>query len=117
MKKYTLTKESKQVGGITLYRIKALRNLADVQKGELGGWIEKESNLSQEGYCWVSGNAMVSGKAVIENDARISGNAQINGDVWVGGNVWICGDLSINGNKEESCIVDNLNSKIKESRE
>lgn len=46
MKKYELTNETKRLGDRTLYRIKAIRDFGDVKTGELGGWIEKESNLS-----------------------------------------------------------------------
>ena len=35
----------------------------NVKKGDLGGWIEKEDNLSQEGDCWVFGDAWVYGDA------------------------------------------------------
>lgn len=62
MKKYELTNEKKEFLGTTLYRIRALKNfeLSDgtiIHAGDLGGWIEKEYNLSQEGFAWVSGNA------------------------------------------------------------
>lgn len=60
MKKYILTEETKQVFGITLYRIKAIANFGNVSIGELGGFIEKENNLSQNGNAWISGNAQVS---------------------------------------------------------
>jgi len=62
MNKYKLTK-TKEAFGITLYRIKALKDFGDVKKGDLGGWIEKEENLSQENFCWVSGDARVFGNA------------------------------------------------------
>lgn len=54
-------RKSKTIGSTTLYQIEALKDFSDVKSGDLGGWIEKESNLSQEGNCWVSGNAMVYG--------------------------------------------------------
>ena len=55
MKKYILTDEKFIVneGGPTLYRIKRLSD------GKLGGWIESEANLSQEGDCWVGDEACV----------------------------------------------------------
>lgn len=60
MKKFELTNEVMELGGKTLYRIKALRDIGDsVQAGDLGGWIEKESNLSQKGECWVRDDAKV----------------------------------------------------------
>jgi len=69
-KKYKILEEdSIQEGGITLYRIEALRDFWFIREGDKGGYIEKESNLSHEGDCWVSGNAKVSGDAkVYEGD-------------------------------------------------
>jgi len=74
--KYELTKETKVVLGITLYRIKALISFGIIDKGTIGGWIEKEENLSHKGNAWVSGNARVYG------DARVSGrfNLTVNCD-------------------------------------
>ena len=43
----------------TLYRIRALKQFGDVRKGELGGYIEHEGNLSQTGFSWVYDNSMV----------------------------------------------------------
>ena len=55
MRKFELTKESKKgFFGETFFRIKALIDFSIVKKGELGGWIQKEANLSQEGNAWVS---------------------------------------------------------------
>ena len=45
--------------------------------GETGGWIERESNLSQDGECWVSGDAIVCDSASVSGDAVVSGNAEI----------------------------------------
>ena len=71
MKKYELTKESKIVNGITLFRIKALRDFGNVKKGDLGGWIEKESNLSQDGKASVFGEAWVYGEAEVYDETRV----------------------------------------------
>ena len=86
MKKFELTGEVKFHLGIKLYRIKALISFGNVEAGELGGFIEKEENLSQNGNARVSGNAMVYG------DARVSGNAMVYGDAWVSGNAMVYGD-------------------------
>jgi len=48
--KYKLIDETKELFGITLHRVQ-------YENGEIGGWVEKESNLSQSGNAWVSGNA------------------------------------------------------------
>jgi hypothetical protein len=81
--KYEITDETKEWYGRTLHQIKALSDFGDVKAGDLGGWIEKESNLAQEGNCWVSGNAQVFGNAQISDDAWVSGNAQIFGNARV----------------------------------
>ena len=80
MKKYELTSETKIVFGHILYRIKALSSFGCVSAGDLGGFLESEKNLSQNGNAWVSGNAEVSG------DARVYGNARVYGDASVYGN-------------------------------
>lgn len=58
MKKYVFTDETvKTAEGFILRRIKALRDFGDVKAGDLGGFIEKESNLSHDGNAWVFGDA------------------------------------------------------------
>ena len=57
MKKFELTTESITFLGRTLFRIKALISFGNVKAGELGGYIEKEGNLSHEGNARVCGNA------------------------------------------------------------
>lgn len=47
-KKYILTEETKEVGGHILHKIQAVRDFGDVQKGDLGGWVESEENLSHD---------------------------------------------------------------------
>ena len=67
-KKYEFTGETKEWFGVALHRIRALVEIAalGVSVGDLGGWIEKEENLSQvSGDAWVSGNALVSGNAQV----------------------------------------------------
>ena len=71
--KYELTDETKQYAGRTLHRI---RRLSD---GELGGWVESEANLSQEGSCWVANDSMVYDGACVSDEAMVSGEAQVYG--------------------------------------
>lgn len=52
-----------------MYRIKAIRNFADVKTGDIGGYVAHEGNLSHYRDCWVYGNAQVSG------NVRVFGNA------------------------------------------
>ena len=94
MQKYKLEKfEIKNINGNEkkLYRIKALKDFSDVKTGEIGGLVESENNLSQEGSCWIYGdaivieNALVQGNARITSNATISKNALIDNDAVVGG--------------------------------
>ena len=78
MKKYELTKETKVIGGKTLFRIRALRSFGDIKAGDLGGFIENERNLSHEGNAWVVGNARVGGNALVGSDTRFNGDGLIN---------------------------------------
>ena len=95
MKKYELTKEMKTLAhGTVLHRIRALMDIPrfGVKAGELGGFVEGENNLSQDGNAWVSGdsrvygNALVSGNAFVFGDARVSGEARVSGDAKVSAN-------------------------------
>ena len=57
MKKYELTNETIEYKGKKLYRIKALIDFGNVEKGARGGFVEKEENLSMSGNAWVCDNA------------------------------------------------------------
>ena len=72
--------------GIKLFRIKALISFGNVEEGEIGGYVEKEDNLSSSGNAWVYGNAEVYG------NAWVSGNAEVSGNAWVSGNARIYGN-------------------------
>ncbi|HEM5313507.1 TPA: polymer-forming cytoskeletal protein, partial [Streptococcus suis] len=49
--------------GWKLFRIRALISFGSVEAGDLGGYIEKEDNLSHDGNAWVYGDAKVWGNA------------------------------------------------------
>ena len=91
LRKYVLTDETMKHLCYTLHRIKAVRSFGNVQEGKLGGWVESEENLSQEGNCWVDGDAQVSSNAWVYGDARVYGNAQVYGDARVSSNNDHCG--------------------------
>ena len=93
MKKFELTNEFiTNMFGTKLFRIRALVEFGDVEAGELGGYVEKESNLGHDDNAWVYGNAQVSG------DARVYGNALVYGNAWVHGDAQVSGDARVNGN-------------------
>ena len=97
MKKYEFTGEVKVKFGVTLKRIRAIIDFGNVKKGEIGGFIEKEENLSHENSAWIYGNAEVSGSARVYGDASVSGNAWVYGDAWVSGNAEVSGDAEVSG--------------------
>ena len=80
-KKYKLLKTDtkKSSEGKTLFRIQALAGFSIFKKGEKGGYIEKEANLSQDGDAWVYGNARVYGNAWVSGrfDLKVSCDVKI----------------------------------------
>ena len=117
MSKYELLQTDTKIWmGRTLFRVRALKDFGAVKKGELGGYIEKEKNLSQEGNAWVGddawvvgnaqvrgnalvvGNAWVEGNAQVRGNARVEGNARVGGNAWVEGNARVVGDAQVRGN-------------------
>ena len=99
MKKYEFTGETKRVElwnrTATLHRIKATVEFGFVKVGELGGWIEKEENLSHEGKAWVCDDAKVWGNAEVCDDAKVCGDAEVCDDAKVWGNAKVCGDAEV----------------------
>ena len=75
--KFKLTENFKIVNGIKFFQIQALKSFERIISGELGGWIEKDSNLSQELNAWVYGDARVYGDAWVSGNAQVYGNAQV----------------------------------------
>ena len=108
-KKYIFTGETIQHEGITLHRIQALRSFGDVKDGEVGGWIQKESNLWHDGNCWVGeeakafedsfvfGNSQVVGEVSLSGSARVFGNSYLSGSVKVSGYAWVGENAEVTG--------------------
>ena len=65
MNKYEFTGETKFWLGRTLRQIREKISFGIVKAGEVGGWIEKEGNLSDDGNARVYGNAQVYGDAQV----------------------------------------------------
>jgi hypothetical protein len=100
MKKYEFTGETKVVNGVQLHRIRATRDFNGVSKGELGGWIATEDNLSHDGDAWVFGDAKVYGNAQVSGAAWVYGNAKVYGNAEVSGDAWVWGDAKVSGNAQ-----------------
>ena len=83
MKKYELTTDTKSIFGKRYFRIRTPVDFGNVSKGDLGGYIESEDNLSNDtGY----GNAWVGGEAYVGGDARVVGEAHVDGEAYVDSN-------------------------------
>jgi len=97
-----------KVDGEWIFRIISLIDFSDVKKGDMGGLIESENNLSHDGDCWiydesrvldgarVSDNAKIYGWcAICSDNARISGNAVVKDIVTIMGNTVVCWNAKI----------------------
>ena len=104
MKKFELTSEFVTFLGKKLFRIKALISFGNVEEGELGGYVEKEENLSNDGNAWVYGDARVSGDAMVYGDAMVSGDARVSGDAMVYGDAMVSGDAMVYGDADYATV-------------
>ena len=97
-KKYKLTEETINVCSRTLYRIEALKDFNDVKKGDKGGYVEDEENLSQSGDCWVYDDAKVYGDAKVCDNAEVFGKAMVYDNAKIRNHASVCGDARVYGN-------------------
>ena len=106
MKKFELTDEFiTNAFGNKLFRIKALVDFGTIKAGELGGFVEKEENLSSDDNAWVYGDARVYGNAWVSGDARVSGNALVSGDARVYGDARVSGNARVYGNADYAVVT------------
>lgn len=85
-----------------LHRIRALVDVNEaVPKGTLGGFVEYEQNLSQEGSCWIYDQAICCERAVVERSAGLFQEAIAKGDALLTGTA-VMYQTSI---AEESCRI------------
>ena len=103
------------------YRIKALKDFQlitgeIVKKGDLGGVVNGEHNLSQEGNCWIEfearafDNSTVSGNAVMKGNSWAKDNSIVSGNAVMKDHSCAKGDSRISGNvimKDNSIAFDN----------
>lgn len=83
-KKYKLMDETYYIGNRAVHPIRALKSFpvspnVCVKEGDIGGFVESEKNLSQDGTCWIFDNAVVLGDATVRDKARVMGNAIVEG--------------------------------------
>ena len=107
--KYVLTNRTERIvwGGewITLYAIKAARDIHrfHVEAGDIGGFVQSEANLSQDGDAWIEygakvyENALVSENALVGGYSKVAGNAKIFGNAKLRDHAEICDNAKIFG--------------------
>lgn len=98
--KYKLTNKKIDYLGRTLYQIEAVKKFGNIAKGQKGGFIEKKSNLSQDGNAWVYNYAMVYGNAKVRDNAKVYDCAMVRGDAVVRGNARVYGDALVCDNAD-----------------
>lgn len=89
--KYKFTRDWQVVNGHT---VRGIRRISD---GLIGGWIESEDNLSQQGDCFVYDEAIVYGGARIEGDAEVHDEAEVKDGAVVKDSAKIYGNALIGG--------------------
>ena len=118
MQKYKFTGITKEVYGRTLNQIACVTAFASIKSGEIGGYIEKEANLSQDGDAWVYENAEVYGNAWVYENAKVCGDAKVYENAWVYGNAWVYENAKVCG---EAKVYENAwvcgNAKVYENAE
>lgn len=96
MGKYELTEETLEFENRTLHRIKALRDISkSVHKGDIGGFVGREENLSKDGEAWIYGDAKVFDSAIVKDDAQVFGEAVVRGKSEVYGHANVSGKAMI----------------------
>jgi len=95
-KKYELLEDNiKFIENIKLYRIRALCDFGTVIKGDIGGYVETEDNLSHMGDCWIYDDAHVIGKAKVYENAKVCSDAWICNYAEVFGNALVAGGAHV----------------------
>lgn len=104
-KKYTLRKSKTNRGLLRVVANKdfTLLDGSKVLKGDLGGLITSEENLSQEGNCWVCHDAKVIGEAKVLDDAVLFDSAIVNEHAVIKGKAMIKDKAIVT---DDSTVVD-----------
>lgn len=111
-KKYELVPETvTKLYGKSMYRIRALKDFSDVKKGQYGGYIESEENLSQLDNCWIYDDSIVGlgarviDNAVVKDASKVIGGSEVSGDAIVEKCSLIDGSSEVSG---QSRVIDSL---------
>ena len=95
-----MTSKVVEYAGRKLYQIRALKDFGEVKAGDLGGYIEKEENLSHDGRAWIYNSALVYDNARISGNAKVFNNVQVYGSAQIYGNSEIFDNAQVYGNSE-----------------
>lgn len=75
---------------LELYRV-----FNDVKEGSTGSWIEKESNLDQDGSCSIYDDARIGGSAIINKSAEVFESDRVSQNAEVSEHAMIYGDAKV----------------------
>ncbi|WP_420639777.1 hypothetical protein [Candidatus Poriferisocius sp.] len=107
--KFCLVADPAGDGG--LKRVRALRDITVVvdgqpvlvaRRGDLGGWVEGEGNLSAGGSAWIAGDAKVFDDARVEDDALVTGFAEVSDGAVVRDRAFVSGEAKVFGGAQVS---------------
>ncbi len=107
-----------------LHRIRALRDIGtEVKTGDMGGFVESESNLSfeTEDEAWIFDDAIAAGDGYVDRDSCLRENAVVCGRAYVSCGTEMSGssraedDAYIRGAKLTQCARASANSMILQS--
>lgn len=82
-----------------LHRIRSLVSVNEqISPGQMGGYVESEENLSQDGSCWVHDHAICCEQAAVTKDARLFDGACAKGAALVTGDAVMFDSAIAEGN-------------------
>lgn len=122
-KKYEMFKQEKH-NGFTYYRIRAIKNFGNIKKGTIGGLIQSENNLSQNGNCWIDKSSIVRNPTIVLDNVFVCNESLLEDFVVFKGNRILenvqildrcCGGIEWE-NKESKPVIINDECTLKQSK-
>lgn len=89
-----------------LHRVCAVRDIhgdSIVNAGDYGGWVENETNLSQQGACWIKDEAMVFDRSAVCGTAIVGGSATVKNRAYIYGDALVRGHAIVQGKDTMVC--------------
>lgn len=122
--KFRLTENSQMDEGTTVYQLEALKDFGSVKRGELGGFVEKEENVSAEpgDDAWVYEGGIAKGESRILHHSAVDCDAvvhdtRLDNRSYVGGTNIGSPSYVENSRLDHSQVIDShvQHSEVKES--